>query len=202
MNNAYNTPDPETWGSRLTPLPRPTSSWAAQQAREMGLVVGDTIVGREGNEITGWWQEQRLTLLFIGEQLCVWRSEWRNHSSQVFREPTEQSAWSLKDRSWYLVKQDENGIMRENQKSLQFIRKPSKRRAAEDRRLVQKILHESSAGDYSPEINPHPPDTLRHERFERWYRKELDAFKIRDWHFRDLCEVYGYEPISKQTNEI
>ena len=72
----------------------------------MGLKVGDVIVGREGggDPETGWWQEQRLTLKYIGEQCCVWKSEWSNKALTKFRDDGESANWTLSCRDWYLVR--------------------------------------------------------------------------------------------------
>jgi hypothetical protein len=72
----------------------------------MGLKVGDVIVGREGrgDPATGWWQEQRLTLRYLGEQRCVWKSEWSNKALTEFRDDGESANWTLSCRDWYLVR--------------------------------------------------------------------------------------------------
>ena len=84
------------------PLIRSGKRHCADQVREMGLKVGDVIVGREGRN--GWWGEQRLTLLYIGEQICVWRSENRTDSQPEFQDCGEAAGWGLECRDWYLVK--------------------------------------------------------------------------------------------------
>ena len=102
-NDPNNTPDSTVNGGRLRRLVRPRSRYVADQAREMGLKVGDVIVGREGggDPETGWWQEQRLTLLYLGTQCCVWRSEGRNNALSNFRDEGEAANWSLTCRDWY-----------------------------------------------------------------------------------------------------
>ena len=78
----------------------------------MGLKVGDVIIGREGGEdpVTGWWQEQRLTLRYLGEQCCVWKSEWRNKANIEFHDYGESADWILSSRDWYLVKPSASDI--------------------------------------------------------------------------------------------
>lgn len=101
-----NTPDFAAHGGYLDRLVRSSQRYVADQAREMGLKVGDVIVGREGggDPETGWWQEQRLSLLYLGEQCCVWKSEWRNKAITEFRDDGESSNWTLSCRDWYLVR--------------------------------------------------------------------------------------------------
>lgn len=100
-----NTPDFAAHGGCIQRLVRPSSIHVADQAREMGLKVGDVIVGREGggDPVTGWWQEQRLTLLYLGQQCCVWKSEWRNKAITTFRDEGESASWGLGARDWYLI---------------------------------------------------------------------------------------------------
>ena len=101
-----NTPDFAAHGGYLDRLVRSSQRHVADQAREMGLKVGDVIVGREGggDPVTGWWQEQRLTLLYLGEQCCVWKSEWSNKAITEFRDDGESANWTLSCRDWYLVR--------------------------------------------------------------------------------------------------
>jgi hypothetical protein len=100
-----NTPDPAHHGGNLQRLVRSSQRHVADQAREMRLKVGDVIVGREGggDPVTGWLQEQRLTLLYLGAQCCVWKSEWRNKALTNFRDEGESANWTLSCRDWYLV---------------------------------------------------------------------------------------------------
>ena len=100
-----NTPDAAAHGGCLQRLVRPSARHVADQAREMGLKVGDVIVGREGggDPENGWWQEQRLTLRYIGEQCCVWKSEWSNKALTRFRDDGESASWTLNSRDWYRV---------------------------------------------------------------------------------------------------
>ncbi len=104
--DSNNTPDAAAHGGYLHRLVRSSKRHVADQVREMGLKVGDVIVGREGggHPETGWWQEQRLTLKYIGGQCCVWKSEWSNKALTKFREDGESANWTLSCRDWYLVK--------------------------------------------------------------------------------------------------
>ena len=99
------TPDPAVHGGQLERLARPSMRHVADQAREMGLKVGDVIVGREGGGDleAGWWKEERLTLLYLGVQCCVWKDEWRNSAIAEFRDDGESAAWTLSSRDWYRV---------------------------------------------------------------------------------------------------
>jgi hypothetical protein len=101
-----NTPDLTAHVGYLQRLIRPSSRHVADQAREMGLKVGDVIVGREGggDPVNGWWKEQRLTLKYIGEQCCVWKVEWSNKAITEFRDDGESANWTLSCRDWYLVR--------------------------------------------------------------------------------------------------
>jgi len=101
-----NTPDTSFHGGNLQRLIRPRWKPVAEQARDMGIKVGDIIVGREGGgeAETGWWREQRLTLIYMGEQCCVWKSEWRSKSLPIFYDKGESTSWTLDSRDWYLVK--------------------------------------------------------------------------------------------------
>ena len=91
-----NTPDDvEIRG--LKKLPKPSQRHPADQAREMGLKVGDIIIGREGggDPETGWWQEVELTLRYLGEQCCVWKVARRSKIDPAFRDGEESSNWTL-----------------------------------------------------------------------------------------------------------
>jgi hypothetical protein len=50
-------------------LPIPKSINHADQCREMGIQVGDTIEGRE--EGKGWFHEARMTLKWLGDNVAV-----------------------------------------------------------------------------------------------------------------------------------
>ena len=77
--------------------------------------------------------------------------------------------------------------------NLQYIKKPSKRRQAEDAILAGNAFKDNKCGEYDPKINPHK-EGIRHDRFKRYYK----VMHRRHWEyepiFRDLCEVYGFYP--------
>ena len=73
----------------------------ADQCRELGIVVGETIEGRE--EWSGGWDETRLTLLWLGESVAVWREVSRNYMRPEWSEPIEACAWTLDCRPWFKV---------------------------------------------------------------------------------------------------
>lgn len=79
------------------PTPAPYQS-TASIVRAWGLKVGDTIEGRQ--DIGSGWVEARLTLLYLGESVCVWmeskRDDWRTNWSPGI----ESAVWSLSCRRW------------------------------------------------------------------------------------------------------
>jgi len=96
-------PNPEDYkNSILQQLKRPKYIInVAEQAREMGIKVGDVIVGREGGD--DWWQEQRLKLVYLGKKCCVWETEWRSNQEPNFRPAIEECSWDLSCRDWYKI---------------------------------------------------------------------------------------------------
>ena len=74
---------------------------AADQCRALGLQVGDTIEGRES--WPGGWHEARVTLLWLGDQLAVWRVTERGSDDQEWSEPHEGAGWDLSCREWRKV---------------------------------------------------------------------------------------------------
>ena len=74
----------------------------ADRVREMGLVVGDTIVGRDDyiSEQPGCYHEAELTLLWVGEYVAVFRERSRNHINQDWCKHQESANWSLEYREW------------------------------------------------------------------------------------------------------
>ena len=78
-------------------------SSAADQCRSVGLKVGDTIIGRESG--FDWWQESKLTLLWIGKTKCVFAVKARSKELPNWRNNGEFSNWTLGCRDWYKVKQ-------------------------------------------------------------------------------------------------
>lgn len=83
-------------------LPKPQSNTCAQQCRELGLVPGHVIVGRETYS-TGSWSESKMTLLWVGEELAVWKVQRRTNQAPNWRKTGEQSNWTLTCRDWYLL---------------------------------------------------------------------------------------------------
>ena len=80
---------------------------AADQCRQFGLVVGDTIVGREGSGSgSEWWQESRLTLLWLGDSEVVWRVVERTNDSPEWSTPRESVNWTLECRKWRKLPND------------------------------------------------------------------------------------------------
>ena len=74
------------------------TSLIIKQCKELGLVVGDTIVGRE---IGGFgWIETRLTLLWIGAEVAVWSEQGRNEHEPEWGSSRESTSWDLNWRKW------------------------------------------------------------------------------------------------------
>lgn len=71
----------------------------AEQARAMGLKVGDTI---EGTDVCmdGWWITSRLTLLWLGEELAVWRETYRSADNPEWSDPEESASCDLDYKEW------------------------------------------------------------------------------------------------------
>ena len=76
-------------------------SSVAEQCRAMGLAVGDTIEGREsyGNN----WNEARLTVLFIGQEVAVFHERERNDRKPNWIDQGETADWTLDCRKWKKV---------------------------------------------------------------------------------------------------
>lgn len=74
----------------------------AKQCREMGIDVGNIIVGRE-SWADGGWSEARLTLLFLGKSVAVWSVKKRNNTNPRWRSDGECGNWTLRYRQWELV---------------------------------------------------------------------------------------------------
>jgi hypothetical protein len=74
---------------------------AAEQCRSLGLRVGDTIEGRES--YPGGWHQARLTLLWMGDDVAVWRVMERNSDNPTWSEPHEGADWDLSCRRWRRV---------------------------------------------------------------------------------------------------
>lgn len=83
-------------------LPKPRDHSTAKQCRQIGIKVGDTIIGRETYS-NGHWSEAKLTLLFAGKDEAVWKVMRRSHDKPHWRSTGEQSNWTLECREWWLV---------------------------------------------------------------------------------------------------
>lgn len=95
-------PAPEGY-EKNDPLPWPTTRNLADQIREMGLQIGDTIIGREGDDDGIWWHEERLTLLWVGKSAAVFRVERREKNAPKWKDDGEASNWTLDARKWFLA---------------------------------------------------------------------------------------------------
>ena len=69
----------------------------ADQARELGLKVGDTIQGRE--EVGDGWHDAWITLVWLGKVNTVWISSGRSHR-RPWSPPCETVNWDLETRDW------------------------------------------------------------------------------------------------------
>lgn len=73
-----------------------------EQCHELGIKVGDTIFGRE--EVTTrqshYWHEARLTLIWLGDEIAVWRSMVRSSINPEWSSPKESASWTLDARPW------------------------------------------------------------------------------------------------------
>jgi hypothetical protein len=87
---------------RLVRLGKPSGGTPPQSVKEFSLKVGDTIRGKE-LRIGGGWHEARLTLIWVGEELCVWRYQWRNSNNEDrWYDEGESANWTLMYREWFL----------------------------------------------------------------------------------------------------
>lgn len=66
----------------------------ADQCRAMGLSIGDTI------ESTNWDSPARLTLIWLGETVAVFRVRERIGFYGEWSEPRESANWTLLHRYW------------------------------------------------------------------------------------------------------
>ena len=76
----------------------------AQQCADLGLAVGDVIVGRETYG-GGGWSDCRLTLLFVGEVKALFKVERRSSLEPDWRPDGESANWCLDGRQWNRVRQ-------------------------------------------------------------------------------------------------
>ena len=72
----------------------------ADQARELGLKVGDTIQGRE--KAGDGWRDARITLLWLGHINTVWIVSGRGNlrALALWSPPQEAMNWDLDTREW------------------------------------------------------------------------------------------------------
>ena len=72
----------------------------ADQARELGLKVGDTIQGRW--EFGDGWHDARITLLWLGHINTVWIVSGRGNlrALALWSPPHEATNWDLDSREW------------------------------------------------------------------------------------------------------
>lgn len=84
------------------PLKTPRSISVAAQCREMGITVGDTIIGRKSFD-DGDWHETKLTLLFAGAREALWKVWRRNKKQPRWKSRGESADWSLECRPWAKV---------------------------------------------------------------------------------------------------
>lgn len=76
----------------------------AAQCRLLGVQVGQTIEGLEGRqEADSHWSLARLTLLWLGESVAVWRVTERSSDRPEWSKPRESAAWTLECREWRVV---------------------------------------------------------------------------------------------------
>ena len=77
------------------------SATSADQARELGLKVGDTIQGRE--EVGNYWHVARITLIWIGATTTVWIVSSRSSGAKeaaAWSRPREVTNWNPCYRNW------------------------------------------------------------------------------------------------------
>jgi len=92
---------PEGFNGEI-PIKKPLSQDSASQTREMGLKIGDTIIGRE--EYLGGWNEAKIKLVWRGATVAVFEHWSRLHYTDwVYA--GEKANWSLNSRDWFLIKE-------------------------------------------------------------------------------------------------
>lgn len=86
-------------------LKRPRSRYCAKQCREMGLEVGNVIVGREtySKYSKCAWSEAKLTLLYCGKYEAMWSVKLRSSDRPHWRNDGECGDWTLNSRQWELI---------------------------------------------------------------------------------------------------
>lgn len=75
------------------------------QCSRLNVQVGDTIEGTE-TWSGGGWNKTRLTLLWLGQEMAVWRETSCNHVYGDWTEPEESASWTLEFRDWRHVGAD------------------------------------------------------------------------------------------------
>jgi hypothetical protein len=75
-----------------------------EQCRRLNVQVGDTIQGTD--KYLSSWNTTRLTLLWLGDDVAVWRETWRSNASPEWSEPAESADWTLDCRDWRHVGAD------------------------------------------------------------------------------------------------
>ncbi len=75
-----------------------------EQCRRLNVQVGDTIQGTES--YPGAWGTTRLTLLWIGKEIAVWRETHQSSLDAKWTEPKESACWDLSHREWRHVGAD------------------------------------------------------------------------------------------------
>jgi hypothetical protein len=70
----------------------------ADTARAMGLNLGDTIRGTQVWD--GGWHEAELTLIWIGEHVCVWLERCRSYKRPDWSAARETATWNVRQRQW------------------------------------------------------------------------------------------------------
>ncbi len=99
MSNVQTYPD---GFNGAVPLKKPTAEDAASQTREMGLKVGDTIIGREN--WPGSWSEAKIKLVWRGATIAVFE-KWSRLNYTEWVDAGEKANWTLSARDWYLIKE-------------------------------------------------------------------------------------------------
>ncbi len=90
--------------TRERPLPRCAPGYGALQVAELGLKIGDTIVGKETYYNETGWNECKLLLVAVTSQTAVWREWIRTNRDPEWQErPREATGWNLEHRDWRLI---------------------------------------------------------------------------------------------------
>ncbi len=77
---------------------RPRPGTPAAQSRQLGLEIGDVIVGREGTSVR--WGETKLKLLARTRECCIWNVWSRTSGNPTWRNEGEDVDWDLSFRHW------------------------------------------------------------------------------------------------------